>query len=300
MIKVKVPATSANLGPGFDYVGMALEMYNEFYFFDAAEEEMPQGSVQLAEKSLAHQAFRLAFSELRREAPKLRIAIKANIPRTRGLGSSATLTIAGLAAANFINGGLLKEEDLISMATTLEGHPDNAAPALLGGVVVCMVVADSVKYLKFMPQKQLKVVAAVPEFELATADARRVLPRKVSHKDAADNTGRFGFFIASLLTGDYRHLAFAMEDLLHQPYRQKLVPGMEEVMAAALESGALGSCLSGAGPTVLALCDSRFTEVSSQMIRTWEKQGIKASAYTLAVAKEGAACEILQSGFKGT
>jgi homoserine kinase len=162
----------------------------------------------------------------------------------------------------------------------------------LGGIVVCLSAAGSIKHLKFMPKKPLQVVVAAPEFELKTRDARRVLPHEVTHGDAVLNTGRFGFFIASLLTGDYTHLSFAMEDLLHQPYRSQLVPGMREVMSAAIAAGALGSCLSGAGPSILALCDKNTGEVSRKMRETWESVGIKAQTYILNIAERGSEYEI--------
>lgn len=291
MIKVRVPATSANLGPGFDFVGMALELYNEFYFFDSSKEILPSGSTLLNEKSITHQALKLLASKGKQDLPPIQIAIKSDIPRARGLGSSASLTIAGLVAGNTLMNRRLTDDEIIKLAVQLEGHPDNAVPALLGGIVVCMSSADGIKHLKFMPQKPLQVVVAVPEFELPTADARKVLPNTISHGDAVLNTGRFGFFIASLLTGDYSQLSFAMEDLLHQPYRIQLVPGMRDVMAGALQSGALGSCLSGAGPSILAICDKMVYEVSQSMLDAWRGHGIKAKTYILNIAVNGTICE---------
>lgn len=288
MIKVQVPATSANLGPGFDYVGMALKLYNEIYFFDAFNEEFPAGSVLLRENSLTHRALNLVAGKVRREMPPLQVAIKAGVPKARGLGSSATLTVAGLVAGNAILQAGLAEDDLINLATMLEGHPDNATPALIGGLVVCMASDGQVRYIKIIPQKKMQVVAVIPEFEVSTADARKVLPNAVSLRDAVDNTGRFGFFIASVLTGNYEHLSFAMDDLLHQPYRLQLVPGMKEVMAAAKEAGALGSCLSGAGPTVLALCEAQADEVMNEMKRAWLSFGIQAEAKILEIEEKGA------------
>lgn len=287
MIKVRVPATSANLGPGFDYVGMALELYNDFYFLEDPKETMPNDCVLLPKNSLSHQAFSLLADTLDRKMPLPKIALLGGIPRARGLGSSASLTVAGLAAGNILMRANLKEDELIELATRLEGHPDNAVPALLGGLVVCMSASGRVRYLKFMPQKPLQVVVAVPEFELPTSASRKVLPLEVSHRDAVQNTGRFGFFIAAMLTGDYRHLSFAMEDLLHQPYRSQLVPGMQKVMSAALDQGALGSCLSGAGPSILALCDSRVEEISAGMREAWKEQGISSETYVLNIAVNG-------------
>lgn len=292
MIKVKVPASSANLGPGFDFVGMALELYNTVYFYDSKKEKRPEGSVLLSPVSLAHRAYRFVAKKVKSKTPLPEIALAAGIPRARGLGSSASLSVAGLVAANVLLQANLTEEDMVAYAAQLEGHPDNAAPALLGGIVVCLSAAGKIKYLRFMPQRPLQVVAAAPEFELKTREARKVLPQEVAHGDAVLNTGRFGFFIAALLTGDYTHLSFAMEDLLHQPYRSRLVPGMQEVMAAAITAGALGSCLSGAGPSILALCDKNTADVSLKMREAWEEFGIKAHTYVLNIAERGANYEI--------
>ena len=287
MLKITVPATAANLGPGFDFVGMALELYNEFSFLDPQNTNIPAGSQVLQPNSLTHRAMNLLAEKTGRKMPQVKIALKAGVPRARGLGSSATLTVAGLMAANTLLQTRLSEEEIISLAAQLEGHPDNAVPALLGGLVVCMTASGKIKYLKFMPKKPLQIVVAVPEFELPTSMARKVLPHEVLHRDAAQNTGRFGFFIASMLTGQYEHLSFAMEDLLHQPYRMQLVPGLKEVMQAALEQGARGSCLSGAGPSILAMCDQKVDEVSQGMLAAWQEKGIKASINVLNIAETG-------------
>ncbi|MCR4442189.1 MAG: homoserine kinase [Peptococcaceae bacterium] len=288
MLRIKVPATSANLGPGFDLAGIALDMYNEFFiYYSGKEEEKPEGCKVLPEDSLVHRAVRYVEARVKKEMPPLEIALRARVPRAKGLGSSATLSLAGLVAGNVLLEAGLDNEELLNMAAVLEGHPDNAAPALLGGLVICMAHPEGFKYFKLMPSKPLQVVVAVPDFEVKTADSRQVLPREISHRDAVKNTGRFGFFIASILTGDYTHLAFAMEDLLHQRYRQGLIPGLKEVISSALASGALGSCLSGAGPSILAFCDSRCQQIGEEMKSAWGKMGIQAETYILDIASEG-------------
>ena len=293
MIKVRVPATSANLGPGFDSVGLAVNLYNEFYFYEKNKEEPPEGSVILPDNSLAHRAMRILARETGRKAPSVGVAVCAGIPRSRGLGSSATLTVAGLIAADNILGTNLDSEMLIDLAARLEGHPDNAAPALWGGLVISMSTPEGFKCLKIMPRQPLQVVVAAPDFQLSTSAARRVLPKMTPHRDAVQNTGRFGFFIASLLTGDYRCLRLAMDDLLHQPYRLALVPGMKEVMEAALQKGALGCCLSGAGPSILAFCDKNCGEISAAMKKAWENSGIAATTYVLDIDYTGTLLEVI-------
>lgn len=287
MLKIRVPATSANLGPGFDCVGIALNLYNELYFYEGAETELPPGIIPLQKGSLAHQGMNLVANTIGKKVPEFKTAIKAAVPRSRGLGSSATLTVAGIVAANVLLDAKLKEEELILLATRIEGHPDNAAPALLGGLVISGSTAEELKYMKINPHNPLQAVVAVPDFELATSEARKVLPAMVSHRDAVFNTCRFGLFMASLLTGDYQFLNFSMEDRLHQPYRMPLVPGLQEVMTAAVSSGALGSCLSGAGPSVLAFCNDNVSKIRNAMEDTWRKSGISAETYLLEITSKG-------------
>jgi len=294
MIKVCVPATSANLGPGFDSIGLALNLHNEFYFYNKDKEQPPRQSVPLHEKSLVHKAMRkLVARTVGKKAPSLDVAIVSGVPRSRGLGSSATLTVAGLVIANLLLETNLDSEKMINIAAQVEGHPDNAAPALVGGLVISMATPQGYKCLKIMPQKTLQAVVAVPDFELSTSVARQVLPKMAPHRDAVHNTGRFGFFVASLLTGDYRYLSLSMDDLLHQPYRLSLVPGMNKVMEAALQAGALGCCLSGAGPSILAFCDKNCEEISAAMKNNWEFSGISSSTYILEIDNQGTLVEMV-------
>lgn len=293
MLKISVPATSANLGPGFDSVGVALDLYNEFYVFNKVKEKMPPDTHLLKSDSLAHQGLGLLARYVKKNIPEVEVAIKAQVPPSRGLGSSATLTVAGLTAANFLLDAKLTEQEMITLASEIEGHPDNASPALIGGVVLSMITSEGIKYQRIMPAHPLQAVVAVPDFELATAAARKVLPAQVSHKDAVYNTGRYGYFIASLLTGDYNSLDLAMEDLLHQPYRVPLVPGLNKVMQAARNSGALGSCLSGAGPTILAFCQDKSQKVSEVMQATWQEHGITSSTYLLNINAKGTTCSVI-------
>jgi homoserine kinase len=289
MLKIRVPATSANLGPGFDSVGIALNLYNELYFYQESETELPRGIIMLQENSLAHQGVSLVANTIGKKVPKLKIAIKAAVPRSRGLGSSATLTVAGIVAANVFLEAKLSEKEIIMLASRIEGHPDNAAPALLGGLVIS-ALAEELKYVKTQPRNPFQVIVAVPDFELATSEARKVIPAMVSHKDAVFNTCRFGLLMTSLLTGDYRLLNFSMQDRLHQPYRMPLVPGLQEVMTAAVSGGALGSCLSGAGPSVLAFCNENISAIRSAMEETWQQSGISVKTYLLAVSAKGTEC----------
>lgn len=292
MLKVSVPATSANLGPGFDTLGIALELSNTFYFCLQGDKP-PKGAAFLPSNSLVERAAELVAGETGKKLPEWRVALEAQIPSSRGLGSSASLTVAGIVAANRYLRADLSSEKLIDLACHLEGHPDNAAPALLGGLVVSIVTPEGVKFLKTVPGKTLQTVVAVPEFLLPTAQAREVLPKQVSFHDAVQNTGRTALFVSSMLMGDYSYLKYAMEDVLHQPYRMDLVPGFREVMAAALNGGALGSCLSGAGPSILAFVTDGAEEVSHNMTKTWAEFGIKSKTYNLAINQIGTECQVI-------
>jgi len=290
VLKVSVPATSANLGAGFDCAGIALNLANDLYFSigKADASGFPADATPLSGYSLAHRGFKLVLEKTgRKMPPDLRIAILAKVPRSRGLGSSATLTVAGIVAANALLEADLSEEEIVTLASQLEGHPDNAAPAYLGGLVVSIASAEGIKYRQVKPQSDLRAIVAVPDFELATSAARKVLPSKVSRQDAVFNTGRFGLFMTAILTGDYRLLGEAMEDRLHQPYRMPLVPGLQEVMGAARAQGALGSCLSGAGPSVLAFCHRNQEAIGRAMQEAWRKAGIKAEIYSLGISLQG-------------
>lgn len=287
MIKVCVPATSANLGSGFDCVGVALNLFNELYFFADQETSLPCGTNLLNEDSLAHQGMLLVAEKIGQKLPKINIAIKTVVPRARGLGSSATLTVAGVVAANILLKASLTEAELITLASKIEGHPDNVAPALIGGLVIAVTSTEGIKYIKVKQQSPLQVIVAVPDFKVATVDARKVLPAVVPHQDAVFNTGRFGMLMTSFLTGDYSILRLAMEDRLHQPYRVSLVPGLNEVMSATVSNGALGCCLSGAGPSVLAFCDKQADILRKVMQDTWSSHGISAKTYLLEISEEG-------------
>ena len=287
MLKVCVPATSANLGSGFDCVGIALNLYNELYFYRQEEKKIPCGTTLLRQGSLAHRGMELVAETVGKKVPELNIAIKTKVPRSRGLGSSATLTVAGIVAANLLSEANLKEEEIISLATKIEGHPDNAAPALVGSLVISVTSTEGIKYIKVKPQSPLGVIVAVPDFKLATAAARKVLPAVVPYRDAVFNTGRFGLLMTSFLTGEYELLKIAMEDRLHQPYRLSLVPGLKEVMSAVISKGALGSCLSGAGPSVLAFCNQQVDLLRKVMEDTWREHGVSAKTYLLEISAKG-------------
>ncbi|MBO9541377.1 homoserine kinase [bacterium] len=294
--EVVVPATSANMGPGFDCLGLALPVYNRFRI-DVAPAGAPsyrlmgEGAAEPLEagRNLFLVAAERLAAEVGTSLPPLSVVCEAAIPLGRGLGSSASAVVGGLMAANHVLGEPLAQADLLRLATALEGHPDNVAPALLGGVCLALEGEGGLIVERLMVAEEPGLVVAVPAFELATAIARAALPSLVPHADAVYNVGRAALLVSALFSGRYERLAEALADRLHQPYRAPLVPGMAEVTRAAREAGAWGTTLSGAGPTLLAWCPVEGRDaVARAMAEAWAEAGIVARAFPSAIAAQGA------------
>ena len=261
MIFVRVPATSANLGPGFDCFGLALNLYGRFGFEETAEGlsfENVEEKYQNAD-NLAVRAYFRVLDELGVPRRGLRVRIDSDIPPCRGLGSSASLIAAGLTAANAAHGSMLDGAVLLRLATEIEGHPDNVAPALRGGLTASIMDGDSVLAMRCTLSEKLRFMALIPDFKLSTQRARAVLPKQVPLADAVFNASRTAVLLRALETGDMRAVAAAMDDRLHQPYRASLIDEYEAVRALALRSGATAVCISGAGPTMMCVyADDEF------------------------------------------
>ena len=302
--RVRVPGTSANCGPGFDCLGLAATIYNyldltlirsgkvivESTGEDA--ENIPRGR-----RNLTWQAVSRLLKEVGRadEFKGAIIRMKNNVPISRGLGSSSTAIVAGLVAANEIVGSPLNRQELLKLATELEDHPDNVAPALFGGFTVSVMDKGEVQTFSFQPRVKLKLIVAVPDFELSTRLARKVLPRNVSMKDAIFNISRASMLIAALVEGREDLLPLAFDDALHQPYRKKLVPGMSEVFEAAKSAGALGAAISGAGSCLIAFTTVRSRledKIAAAMVEAFKAADVKAKALILDVDRRGA--QVLQ------
>ncbi len=297
---VQVPGTSANCGPGFDCLGLATTIYNYLdltllhgnkVVVEAAgegAENIPRGK-----RNLTWQAVQRLLQEVGRETDFKGAIIRTrnNVPISRGLGSSSTAIVGGLVAANEILGAPLTRQELLKLATELEGHPDNVAPALLGGFTVSVMDKGAVQTFSFQPRIKLKLIVAVPDFELSTRLARKVLPKNISMKDAIFNVSRASMLIAALVEGREDLLPLAFDDALHQPYRKKLVPGMTEVFEAAKAAGALGAAISGAGSCLIAFTTTRSgleEKISSAMVEEFKAHGVKSKALILNVDKRGA------------
>ncbi len=294
-VNVTVPATTANLGAGFDCIGAALTLYNQFSFTPATELSFSVTGaeaerVKTDESNLAYQAFVKFYEHIEQTPPPVHIEINLGVPLARGLGSSATAIVGGLVGANRLAGEPLGEIEVMNLAIALEGHPDNVVPALIGG---CRLAASDTSQnwaICDIPwHESIIPVVAIPNFELSTTEARRVLPSQVSRADAIFNAAHLGLLVRALQTGNGDWLRAALQDRLHQPYRQSLIQGYEAVRAAALEAGAWGVVISGAGPTMLALVDrAQADSVEKEIAAAWQSAGVMADVRSLSIDNRGA------------
>ncbi|MBR0484358.1 MAG: homoserine kinase [Oscillospiraceae bacterium] len=278
MITLQVPATSANLGAGFDALGLALQYYNtiEMEESDRIEISAPENpNVPTDERNLIYTSAKDLFEVCGKKLNGLKLIQHDRIPMTRGLGSSSACIVAGLTGANTLLGNPLNTDDLVDLAAQIEGHPDNTAPALLGGIVTAVFDGRRVHWVKQEVYTKLRFVAMIPDFELKTEKARACLPSEVSHKDAVYNLSRAALFSASLLTGKFENLRTATHDKLHQPYRMALIPHAREVFDIAYAHGAYAVYISGAGPTVMAIADEENTYFSGKMRFSLDNAGLK-------------------------
>ena len=262
-ITLRVPATTANLGPGFDSFGCAFHLYNVFTFtridsgleFDNVKPEFANAD-NLAIRSY-HRALELFGMPADREGMRLRI--DTGIPVSSGLGSSASLIVAGVMAAGLMNGREFTREEILLAANDIEGHPDNVAPAIYGDMTVAMLSDGVPLAVKYEVSPALNFIALIPDFELKTKEARAALPKTVPHADAVFNVSHGAMLIKALQTADTHLIGHALQDRLHQPYRTKLIPDYETLRAAALRAGCCGFCISGAGPTCMSLTTGKET-----------------------------------------
>lgn len=260
-LKIKTPATTANLGPGFDCLGASLSLYNEFEVYVVKNNQKLRVETEgvdcelISKKEDNHfyKAIKKIFEITKNEMPSLEIYIKNRIPLKRGLGSSATAYVAGVVLGNILCGEPLSENELLKVALELEGHPDNIVPCMFGGLCISSVVEGSIKFIKLNLPSDILVLAVIPKHQISTEDARKILPDKIYFKDAVKNVSNVALLVSSLTTKKYEFLKFATEDFLHQPYRKKLMPWMDKVFEICLDNKALCCMLSGSGSTVVAL-----------------------------------------------
>lgn len=258
VMEVVAPASTANLGPGFDSIGMALNLFTTIRVQHAEDTRVYYHGETLAalnpdQDRLVLEVMEKCFAECGKSLPPLHVHAWSDIPLARGLGSSAAALAAGLVAGNALLGDVYSMDDLLQLGTAWEGHPDNIGASLLGGVVIGSWDGSRVSVVEVAAPESLDVVVAVPQFEMPTAEARRALPEHMPFRDAVLASSRANVLTAALIQGRWDLLGTAMRDLFHEPHRAPFIPGMDDILRAALEHGALGIALSGAGPTLIAL-----------------------------------------------
>ena len=298
-IRIRAPASSANLGPGFDCLGLGLSLYQRLEVCERPERGLEirfsgegTGRVPLDESNRIYQAMERVFKASGFRPSGLLLESHNEIPLACGLGSSAAATMSGLVAGMLLCGRELDEGSLLKLGSEEEGHADNVAPCMLGGFTVTSGSGEEMEYLRLDPPARLRAVVALPDFSLPTQQARAVLPRKVTFQDAVANQGRVALLTAALARNRLELLRSAMVDRLHQPYRSGLVPGLEDVCRAALGAGALGAALSGAGPAVLAFVDGEDRGAGAAMEEAWSRRGINSRSLVLPLDRSGLEVEI--------
>jgi len=289
-VTVRVPATTANLGPGFDTLGVALKLHNQISIreLDAPTVErvdaMRGNPAALAMTREAMDAF---FRRSKVKPHGAQVEVKGEVPSTGGLGSSVTVRLGIVFALNELNGQPLGDTALLDLVTELEHHPDNAAPALFGGFVVSAMINGSVRYRRFNVPPALKFVVCVPDYEVSTEKARALLPKVVPLRDAVENLNRVALITSIFATGDYSLLRGLFDDKLHQPYRMKLIPMLDDVIAAGVEAGALAGWLSGSGSSIMCLTEQKEKAVAEAMANVFARQQIRCDTHVLVADNDG-------------
>ena len=306
-VSVKVPASSANVGPGFDCLGMALPIYDTITIEetvlpgtgieinviseDENIDEMVFNEIPKDENNLVYKAVEMLYNSIGQEPSELKINIQTGIPIARGLGSSSSIIVGGLLAANKLLGNPADEAALLAIATEVEGHPDNVAPAILGGLVLAIQQEDGLlSYSRIEWPEDWDITVCIPDFQLSTEIARSILPKEVSMQDAIYNTKHLAMMLQAINEENPKLMKASMKDRLHQPYREKLVPGMKEIIEAFKhEDGVLGCVLSGAGPAILVISHKYdLDKIKSTVTEIWEAQNIKSEIKTMKIEEQGA------------
>jgi len=293
VVRVRAPATSGNLGPGFDCLGMALDLFNEASLEEGEDTSVlveGYGGVPLNSENLVFRAAAAVFRKTGRRMPGLVIRCYNRIPISRGLGSSAAALAMGLVGANRLLGEPLGPEELLELGWRLEGHPDNIAPALFGGCRVAMERDGRIFHAPIPVPEGLRLALFIPDFPMPTMKSRSLLSPEVPRRDAIFNIARAALLVASLATSRLEWLRAATEDRLHQPARSALFPAMYDIFEAALNSGALGVCLSGGGSAVLAFAagEAEGVRIAEAMAREALKRGVRGEYLLLRPSPVGA------------
>lgn len=297
-VRVRVPATTANLGPGFDALGMALDLWNETVWTPASDGEIrvtiTGEGADVLPTDATNPIVAAALSLYERAGVPcrgLRVHCVNRIPLGSGLGSSSAALVSGLLGANALLGEPFSREEILRMAIETEGHPDNVAPAMLGGLVVSILYDGRVVSIKLPARAHrapIRATVVLPSLDFPTEYARSILPRTVDRQDAIYNISRSVLVVEALRTGDLEMLGKAMDDRLHQPYRLPLIPGALAAMEAARRAGAAAVALSGAGPSLIAFSTDWNPAIGEAMCREFERAGLSARVFHLRVSEKGA------------
>lgn len=302
LVRVTIPASTANLGPGFDTLGMAFQLYStvEMKISDQFEMELVGKELQGIPTDKSNMLYQVAaglFKEAGQAVPDLFIRASSEAPLTRGLGSSAAAIVGALVAANYLAKEPFTREQLFAMATRIEGHPDNVGASMFGGIIVATMPEEDgapVPYVRFEPPSELQTLVIIPNFPLSTEASRNVLPDVYNKQDVFYNVGHSSLLVAALAQGRLDLLSQAMRDRLHQPYRAPLVPGLHDILNEATQHGAIGAALSGAGPTILCFFNSiedreRLLEFVDNVMN---RHGLSYRTMELALDKLGVQVEV--------
>ncbi|WP_314049008.1 homoserine kinase [Peptostreptococcus stomatis] len=302
MIRVKVPATTANMGPGYDVLGMALSQYSTF---QCQEDDKISLSIkgleseklvnQDHEANLVVRSMNHLFKYVDKYPKGYKLEIINDIPLARGMGSSASAIVGGLLVANYLVGANLDQDEILKLATQIEGHPDNVAPALMGNIVLSTKASDDqVIYHSIKPFDDLTCVLFIPDYEVSTSMSRSVLPQSISMADAVHTSGHLSLMLAGFMTGNKNLIGQTMVDRLHEPYRKSLIKNFDDFKASALEAGAFAFSLSGSGSTIIAYCDhDSAPHVKRAFEEVSQKYSISGTSKIIAPCSQGAVCEVV-------
>lgn len=298
MIKLRVPASSANMGAGFDTLGVAVGLYNRMEI-----EEIPKGLeiinkntqsfIPKDENNLIYRAMLYLFSHVDYKPKGYRIVQNSHIPMTRGLGSSSACIIGGMLAANIISGRTLSYDEIIHLAAKMEGHPDNVGPALFGGFCVSLTDGEKTIIKSTKLESHIKFAVIIPDFFVATKKSRGVLPSKIDFSDAVYNIGHASMFQAAMLSGDMEALRMGVKDKLHQQYRRNYVDGMEDIFEKTYSLGSNATYLSGSGPTILSVLDGGYENFRSGMQEYFRENSLEWKCMILPIDNVGAVVSVI-------
>jgi homoserine kinase len=289
-VTVRVPATTANLGPGFDTLGIALKLHNQVSIREVdgpTVERVDAMRSNPAALAMTREAMEAFFRRSKVKAHGAQVEVKGDVPTTGGLGSSVTVRLGIVYALNELNSRPLGDTELLDLVTVLEHHPDNAAPALFGGFAVSALINGTVRYRRFNVPPSLKFVVCAPDYEVSTDKARALLPKQVPLRDAVENLNRVALITSIFATGDYALLRGLFDDKLHQPYRKKLIPMLDDVIAAGVEAGALAGWLSGSGSSIMCITEQKEKVVAEAMANVFGRQNIRCDTHVLVADNDG-------------